>query len=339
MRIVLTGASGYLGQHILVSLLRLLVQEETNPHSVKEVIEVQAIYNSASKFDESVQRFIANWTGKAFSGTFSVKTQQLDLSNERQVNEWMNQNPLQNHDVCIHTAAISSPKLCEENPTKHRAVNIPDFFFRELCKKGAYVIALSSDQVYCGKKAPYREEDPVEPCNAYGRSKVDMENLLLGLFGERCSLLRSSIILGPKAPIDPSIAHETFLHFIETRNNKETTFWTDEKRSVVAVGDVIRTVQYMLIERLSGIFNMGGPESVSRYDIAETVFKYLKYDPSYLIAQSKADLIQSPETAVSVPSPLDISMNCEKLHSVVGPFLSLRDIVQVTFSPDVTIPV
>jgi dTDP-4-dehydrorhamnose reductase len=172
-------------------------------------------------------------------------------------------------------------------------------------------------------------------------------------------ILRSSIILGRKAPILPEHAHDTFLHFCASRRGMTTDFYTNERRSVVSVDDVIASIQWFVCDyccsssstkndngtitkTTTGIFNLGGPASVSRFDMARAVFEHLGYDPVHLVAKEKQ---QSSTTTYSpqehekhiVPSPLDISMDSTRIESVTGrTFEPLSSIVQKTFSHDNT---
>ena len=311
-RIVLTGASGFLGQHLLHFFLTCPAKD-CNYH-------IYALYWSAEGFPEAVQAV------QPVDGV-SVEVESLDLSSEDDVKAWMEKHS--EIDVCIHTAALSSPRACQEKAERAMAINAPSTFLLSLLsKKNTAIIALSTDQVYDGSNPPYVEQVKPEPCNVYGHSKRRMEEMLQMIDTDRVVLLRSSIILGPKAPISPEIAHTTFLHFIASRQDQDTEFYSDERRSVIAVSDVIATIQYFVDSNESGVFNMGGPESISRFDMAKAVFEHLGYDTKHLIAKEKADLPPS-----DVPSPLDITMDSSKLHSLFRrSFLSLDDIVKATFS-------
>ena len=133
--------------------------------------------------------------------------------------------------------------------------------------------------------------------------------------------LRSSIMLGPKAPIQPNGVHGTFLDFVKSRgeNNQETTFFTNEFRNVVRVDFVLQTINDIITKRIvmdndntcntaadpmPVVFNMGGPESVSRMDMAKAVFTKFGYDHKLLL----------PTKQTSPLSPLDISMDSSFLQ-------------------------
>lgn len=318
LRILLTGSSGFLGQH----LLRCLT--ETCPPET--IVEIHALYKSAENFPKAVQDRVG-----INQSVLRVHVVKLDLSEQDQVEQWIQglQYPF---DVCIHTAALSVPQLCEEKPEYANQINNPTHFFDALYRINPKMrmIALSTDQVYAGDKPPYKETHPVQPRNAYGRSKVNMEDSLLRYSGWQTFLLRSSIIVGSKAPILPDVAHDTFLHFIASRKGQDTVFFTDEKRSVVSIRDVVAVILALTFAEdiiPTGIYNMGGPESLSRMDMAHAMFSYLSYDCQHLIPAKKADQPSGP-----VPSPLDITMDSTKLYTNTGlSFQPLRSLIEQNY--------
>jgi len=213
-------------------------------------------------------------------------------------------------------------------------MNVPEYLFAKLSKKehgssSTRIIALSTDQVYVGTTDNLFVEDdddlsPPQPVNVYGKTKLEMEDILLKTMDE-VVVLRSSIILGPKAPItiQDAPAHDTFFHFCASRCHQPTTFFTNEYRSVVSLSHVCRIITHFMtipklpIESLLScssssrstthhpqIYHMGGPIKVNRMEMAQAVFDYLGYDCSVLVAAQQTN----PQ------SPLDIGMDSRKLE-------------------------
>lgn len=326
MRLLVTGSSGFLGQHLVHSLLTLPIE------NVSEDLHLFALVHSVSGLDAAIG---AVPNKLPFVRTHVVS---LDLTDEKAVEAWVQHNAP--FDACIHAAALSSPRVCQTEPDRAARLNNPTHFFRCLQTTGNVkrILALSTDQVYEGTRAPYAETDDTRPCNVYGQTKVAMEESLGTLFGSRKEqsvvLLRSSIILGPRAPLLPEETHDTFLHFCASRKDTDTVFYTDECRSIVFVDNVVDCIRWLLAttwtER-SCVYNLGGPTSVSRYDMAQAVFAQLHYDTRHLQAAAKAE--QPPGL---VPSPLDISMKVDKLYDVTKGAIEWRgldEIVRVTL-PD-----
>jgi len=318
--IVLTGASGFLGQHVLRALL-LLQQQQQQQEQPFRVLALA--HRNAVELETAVQEFLLHNNNKNHS---CVVVSSVDLTCPESIESWLKQQPndsINKIDVCLHTAAWSSPAHCEADPATATVHNVPTHFFNALAEHNPHmrVVALSTDQVYDGSVADqqqknhdndttnnaadlfhYTEESLAVPVNHYGRTKLAMEDFVLTAFPNTAILLRSSIILGPNAPF--SKAHDTFLHFCASRKDTATTFYTDEMRSVIAVSDVVRilltccgccgcttntttnnnTVDVPSVPVPAGIYCMGGPAAVSRHDMAVATLSYLQMDATSIDA-------------------------------------------------------
>ena len=208
VRVVVTGASGYLGQHLLAALAKDGL-----------VGSVVAVYGSMPDF------------------VAPCDTRSLDLSDDGACASLAALEP----DVVVHLAAMSSPAACEQDVDRARAINCPTPLLDALPPDLPFIF-LSTDQarrprpsslswrhrvpacvarprqrlrhraarnshrpraqVYDGQTdgaaAPYTESSAASPVNAYGRTKLNFEQAL----AERrhAVVLRSSLILGPPTP-------------------------------------------------------------------------------------------------------------------------------------------
>ncbi len=82
-------------------------------------------------------------------------------------------------DVVINAAAYTDVDGCEDNREYAFAVNGkgPGYISQACAESGATLVHYSSDYIFDGKKMGYSEDDPPNPINRYGESK---------LYGERC---------------------------------------------------------------------------------------------------------------------------------------------------------
>jgi dTDP-4-dehydrorhamnose reductase len=320
MKILITGCSGYLGQHFLYSLLQNVKQDE--------------IYSLSSPNNDFQSSVTSHPIFQCNKNRSKVIFENLDLTSESGIDEFFREHSDPPFDICYHIAALASPKDCHENETKARLVNVPQYFFEKL--RHVPMVALSTDQVYCGTKAPYMDSSKPNPVNIYGQTKVEMERVLLhdDLRTKPAICLRSSIILGSHAPF--ADAHSTFLHFCKSRKDQETTFYTDEIRSVISVCDVVKVLLYFysLVENgtfcslKSDVYNMGGKDMVSRMDIAEAVAKVCNFSTEPFLSAQKAE---QKNDSNALRSPLDISMISSKLEELVNSkFYGLEDIVRLS---------
>lgn len=315
---------------------------------------VVALYHKCEGFSDAVNATPCH-------EDLTVIVQSCDLTSSTDLDRFFEAPENSSFDICVHTAALSSPRACQQNPERAQLINVPREFFQRLAsrKEPVPIVALSTDQVYDGTKdvpaaGPYVEgKDLPKPLNVYGQTKLDMEEYLQQIYpegdkqedsttihatsaGKRVALLRSSIILGPKAPFGG--AHDTFLHFCQSRKLQETTFFTNEWRTVVGVHHVCRVLDWMIHnfgtmdlpqgeDAFCEVYHLGGPNRVNRYEMAETVFEVLGY------GNNKANLLRVEQT--SPTSPLDISMDSSKLRAITGIAhepTTLKGLVELVFS-------
>jgi dTDP-4-dehydrorhamnose reductase len=372
LHLILTGASGYLGQHLLSNWIKeglpSSISDNNNTCTVK--YKITALYNRLEGFPDAVEEFCqCQLAEKNINGILDVTVLSIDLTDpnhsiesliqEETTRTTSNKNSTATGQgsttksiiILVHTAALSSPKLCEENPEHAKAINVPVIFFDNVLgiktktmnnNYSSSIIALSTDQVYDGNLLQSNDKDNLNlykenekeglnPVNVYGRTKLEMEEYLLQKQQQHKQqqqksssmlfALRSSIILGPKAPIQPNGVHGTFLDFVKSRgeNNQETTFFINEFRNVVKVDFVLQTINDIITKRvvmnndntcntttdpMPVVFNMGGPERVNRMDMAKAVFTKFGYDHKLLL----------PTKQTSPLSPLDISMDSSFLQ-------------------------
>jgi len=340
-KILVTGSSGYLGQHLLKSL----VQHDN--------CDITAAYGSLASFASDTTPQIA---GSRSSTTLKLVDKiTLDWSSDTSVRNFFCD---RRFDVIIHLAAMSSPFVCETNPRDAFATNCPLPLLDALNesdggdgKSKTLFILLSTDQVYDGFHAPYTEKDDTSPINEYGKSKLAFEGHLLNCYPcIKPVILRSSLILGGVTPLG-SCRKQSFFQFVQDRlsNLQETDFYTNEYRNVVLVDDVVKVVSHFVREHRDGItnskipmkaevYNMGGRDRVSRYDVAKMVAEVCGLDAIYCKAVERppppaTTSETSNSNKIIVRSPPDISMDCTKLKKVTGiTMLGLKDMVESIFA-------
>ncbi|XP_037449121.1 methionine adenosyltransferase 2 subunit beta-like [Triticum dicoccoides] len=179
------------------------------------------------------------------------------------------------------------------------------------------LIHLSTDQVYEGVKSFYKEEDETLPVNMYGKSKVAAEKFIT----EKCSnyaILRSSIIYGPQtiSPVEKSLPVQWMNSVLS--QGQQVDFFNDEYRCPVYVKDMVDVILSLTKSWLSDgkkvqvLLNVGGPDRVSRLQMAESVAEVRGY--------SKSIIKSVPASSVNrgVASPPDISMDITRLTQTLG---------------------
>jgi dTDP-4-dehydrorhamnose reductase len=157
---------------------------------------------------------------------------------------------------------------------------------------GARLVHLSTDVVFDGRKgAPYVEEDEPCPVTGYGRSKAEAELRVAAAHPEALVVRTSLIVGGP--------GHEPSKHE-RAALDPEATFFTDEVRCPVQVGDLAAALLELAGLDAAGPLHVAGPDAVSRHELA------------LLIARRKVRGAPAPPGR-----PLDCSLDCTRAAAMI----------------------
>ncbi len=128
---------------------------------------------------------------------------------------------------------------------------------------GARLVHLSTDVVFDGRKgAPYVEDDPLSPCTDYGRAKAEAEERVAAAH-PGALIVRTSLIVG--GPGHAPSKHEL------AACEPAMTFFVDEIRSPVQVGDLAAALLELACLDVTGPLHVAGADDLSRADLAELV--------------------------------------------------------------------
>ncbi len=130
----------------------------------------------------------------------------------------------------------------------------------------ARLIHLSTDLVFDGTAStPYRESDRPNPVGAYGQSKLAAEQAVLAAH-PAALVVRTSLMVGGSSPGRHELAA-----LQAAAGETEMTFFDDELRSPVLVGDLARALLELATRDERGVLHVAGPEPLSRYELARLV--------------------------------------------------------------------
>ncbi|HAM72895.1 MAG TPA: hypothetical protein DCM86_14740 [Verrucomicrobiales bacterium] len=210
----------------------------------------------------------------------------------------------------IHTAAIADIDFSEANPGTAREVNV-DYTRRlcELCREhGTRMVFCSTDTVFDGEGAPYREQDPAHPVNLYGRTKVEGEEQVarLGSLGviARLALVMGLPMLGSGNSFLPRL-------IATLKAGKEVPVQAHEIRSPVDVVTLGQALVELAGSELNGIFHLAGNDRLNRLELTQRIASRLGYSPRLVVA---APAGSAPRRA---PRPRDVSMDNSKARALL----------------------
>ena len=210
-------------------------------------------------------------------------------------------------DAVIHTAAKSDPSFCQINKTESHKINVDvPITIAKLCADSSIpCVFTSTDLVFNGLNAPYREEDPVCPVNIYGEQKVSAEEGMLkhypGVAICRMALMFGTSWHGAKSFIHPMIE--------AMREGKVLRLFVDEFRTPVSVKAAVSGI-FLSLEKVRGLIHLGGIERISRYNFGKMLRDTLGIHRARLYPCNQKDRV------TAAPRPPDVSLDSTKAFAM-----------------------
>ncbi len=174
--------------------------------------------------------------------------------------------------VVIHAAAMSAVADCHRDPADATEVNVRGtaLLGEFATEAGARLVYVSTDLVFDGERAPYREHDPAAPLSVYGRSKADAEAAILGL--PRTTVVRVSLMFGRSLTARPTLLDR---QLAALRAGEPLTLYDDEWRTPLDLRTAARALLAIAESDYEGILHLGGPERLSRREMGERLARVL----------------------------------------------------------------
>lgn len=260
MKVLVTGANGFTGQHLVKTL-------------VNKGFEVIATSRGASRLP-------------SYS---NLTYYDIELTDVRNVENLFD---LTSPDTVIHTAAMSKPDACAANPEICTANNITatQHLLDAAIKLGTrHLVYLSTDFIF-GENGPHAEEDIPSPLNLYGASKLEAE-ALVNAASIKTTIVRPVFMYGPVwENLRPS-----FIQWVagKLQNGESIKVVTDQARTPTYIGDLCWGIHKIIQDQVTGVFHLAGKDIISPYDMAVAVAKHLNL-PLDLIEPVTASTFPEP---------------------------------------------
>jgi dTDP-4-dehydrorhamnose reductase len=273
MKLLITGASGFLGWHIC--------------QQIPPQFEVHGIYYRQNYPQEQVE-----W-------------HRCNLLEETDLAELFHKiKP----DIVLHAAAIANANFCEEHPALSYHVNVySTIALAELCEAAKIpLLFISSDLVFNGNNAPYGEEDFPFPISRYGEQKLAAEEALLDDF-EQTMICRLPLLFG----LGPDYSSCFFKDWLDALQKGEPiSAFTDEYRTPIsaytAAEGIWKAITFLLkppLEKENRLLHLGGSERISRYELACLIAAVFEID------QPNIEAVLRKDAALLAPRPEDVSLD------------------------------
>jgi dTDP-4-dehydrorhamnose reductase len=169
----------------------------------------------------------------------------------------------------------------------------------ECLRAGARLVHLSTDALLDGENAPYDEHAEPAPVHPYGEAKAHAESAVREMHPD-AAVVRTSLITEMDPP-DPRCAWVAD----SLRSGTPITLFVDELRCPIAADDLARQIWEIAAlpaAEAAGVWNLAGPEAVSRYTLGLMIAAHQGLDPSGLTPAWSA--------ASPAPRPRDLRLLC-----------------------------
>lgn len=202
--------------------------------------------------------------------------------------------------IAFLCAGVTKIDDCRKDPSSSARINVDALgtLAEKLAAQGAFVVFLSSSQVFSGTESLPSAETPLSPATEYGRQKAAAEARILRL-GQRAAVVRITKVSETLAPL--------FSRWEKAlRRGEEIHPFSDMSAAPVPLSLVLEALIRVGEGRLPGVTQVSADRDLSYADMAELVAQRIKADAA-LVRPVRARDSGLDLEAVPVHTALDTS--------------------------------
>ena len=230
----------------------------------------------------------------------------LDITNNDVVHQFFGEH---NFDYCINTAAYTNVEKAESEQKEAFLINAEGAYsLAKACKKHNVVLLhISTDYVFDGMaKTPYQEQDPTNPLNVYGASKLKGEQHIVDTWNKHF-IIRTSWLYSQYG----NNFLNSMLEFAEQK--KALTITTQQTGTPTNANDLAQVLVTIIKTGNAryGIYHFSNQGEGTWFDFATAIFK----------ATGEIDAVNLAKTehyATFAKRPAYSVLNCNKLKVTLG---------------------
>ena len=243
MKVLITGGAGFVGSNIV--------------HALKDEHDVTVLDNLSSGNADNL---------KGFDGGIL----DIDVSHDFTLDD--------DFDAIIHEASITDTTFTDDDEMIRQNVEGFKNILKLALAKKAKLVYISSAGVYGNGETPMKEDQSVQPLNAYSRSKAQMDVIAKEHYGQLTIVgLRYFNVFGMREAgkgISSSMIYQWRKQILD---GKDPGIFEhgDQKRDHIYVKDVVSATVKALGASASGLFNVGTGIATPFADVLKAVQEVL----------------------------------------------------------------
>lgn len=260
MKVLLTGANGFLGYYLTEQLLR-------KGH------DVIATGKGDCRLPFTADKNFA-YASMDFTDPFAVHDVFAKYSPE----------------VVVHAGAMSRVDECEQNQWKAYMANVEGTITMLLNAEGkkSFFVFVSTDFIFDGRQGMYKEDDAPGPVNFYGRTKLEAEEAVKE-YEYGWAIVRTILVYGK-----PHSGKDNILTIVKTKLEKgeEYNVVNDQVRTPTYVEDLAAGIISIVENMATGIYHIAGEDVLTPYEMACAAADFLQLDKSLIKETTESNFSQ-----------------------------------------------
>jgi dTDP-4-dehydrorhamnose reductase len=222
-------------------------------------------------------------------------------------------------DILVNAAGYTDTEQAEVEPELAHAINVDGAAAVAAAARrlGVPLIHLSSAYVFDGtSESAYREDDPVRPLGAYGRTKALGEAAVVAAQPDHV-ILRASLVFSPFGRntltnlLRRAEQHDEMLVVSDQRVNPTSAL--DLAGAILTIADNLGREPHH--RTLHGVFHLAGRGVASPAEFAEALFAHSAHCGG---ASARVVRVASAQYVTPVRRPLNAQLDCARIAAVHG---------------------
>ncbi|NQU95498.1 MAG: SDR family oxidoreductase [Candidatus Omnitrophica bacterium] len=226
----------------------------------------------------------------------------LDITDPEEINRFFSKfSP----EVVFHCANLAGGvNFCQSNPkiATDFHLNATKRIGNACNANNATMFFISTDYVFDGTKAPYKENDPTNPLNLYGKLKLEAEEWIKGNISKFVIVRTTNVYGWDPETVTPNYVMGLYRTLKEGKPFNAPSFL---RGNPTYANDLAEAIVELYVKNAHGLFHVVGKSFVDRLEWANAACEIFELNKS-LLNETK---VPSPDM---VPRPLESNLTSDK---------------------------